>query len=124
MCPSLWPSVPFLELLPALTYEFLFCHFLATWTPNLTLSWALLVQRPAIHLLHPRAFGDLTILGSTGSPPDSARGPWALVLVQPQLSSVQGLPLNMFEPGPRGFQIWRNSAATDSVLERAYDTLL
>ena len=50
-------------------------------------------------------------------------GPWALVLLQPQCSSVTGLPLDLFVPGPRGCLVWRNALASDADLERALDKL-
>ena len=111
------------DLLPALSCPLLYCHFFKV-RSGYSLPWNVLVSRPAVYLLQAVPHVSLPITGCPGRLPDCAEGAWALVLLTPELGNVHGLPLHLCERGPTGFSVWRNSAVSDAMLERAFDVLL
>ena len=90
------------------------------------LAWSWLTAKPGLYVLDMSARmgteDSLTVLDCAGTLPDFTQ-PWALVRTNPQHSCLRGVPASVFRPGPRGFLVWRNSAASDGYLEAAYDRL-
>ena len=87
-----------------------------------TLPWSVLVLRPCITVVVVHEAAVLSVEDCSGSPPGFAP-PWAVVLRQPQEGDISGLPLSQFQSGPCGCSVWRNSTATDAVLEAAINSL-
>ena len=76
------------------------------------LEWAMLSARPGIYIVD---MGRLSVQGCDSQLPQVAGG-WALVLLQPLRTSVTGVPLSQFAPGPGGHLVWRNSLVSDADL--------
>ena len=112
------------DLLPALSCGLLCCRFQEVRRSSFSLHWSTLSSRPGIYLLEPRPYSTLYVTHCPGSLPCWPGRCWALVLVQPELGSVQGLPLNLFERGPRGLLVWRTPGLAHCLLEKAYAMLL
>ena len=115
------------QQLPELTCEALCCRFLCnsedTEEDHHQVPWSLLTMRPGVYALELLPGETLTVSGCTNTLPFHTSG-WALVLLQFCDSGiVQGLPVNLFMPGPRGHLVWRNSAVSDSDLQRAYELM-
>ena len=110
-------------LLHFLDCDFVLCAYTELVTPDPDdLPWARLSVRPGVYVL--AVINDLwlRIDGCTGQLP-VLDAPWALVLRQPQEGVFEGLPLELFSPGPHGYLVWRNSAVSDDMLREAYDRL-
>ena len=87
-----------------------------------TLHWSCLAARPGVAVFSAQGKAGLLITGYPGSLPAFA-APWALVLQDPSKATLTGVPLGLATPGPGGCLAWRNSAATDAVIARAFDQL-
>ena len=81
-------------------------------------AWSSLTAKPGVYVID--EWASLTVDSCTGSLPDFEQ-PWALVLQC--LDRVNGLPVDLFHPGPRSPLVWRNSAATDACLVKAFKQL-
>ena len=107
-------------LLPGLSCGHFFCRISAS--KCFAVDWSLVAWRPGVYILDDSP--KLRVHGLIGRLPPLLPEPWALVLKKSRGQPAEGVPAHLLEPGPRGHLVWRNSAATDAVLERAYDALL
>ena len=124
---------PVVQLLPGLRCDALYCHLCMprglrecdedNWST--TWSWQLLSKQPGIYVLGSSWESSVYIDGCSEDQqlPNFSQA-WAVVVARPIWLSVEGLPWGVLTRGPRGLRMWRNSAAPDSMIERACELLL
>ena len=116
------------QLLQAVQAEAVVCHRYIFCQQQEALSWSWLTLRPGIFVFWIQlpeevhsARPSLTVAGCSGSL-SAFEQPWALVLRQSQQGVVSGAQLDKIEPGLFESLVWRNSAASDEVLEAAIES--
>ena len=89
----------------------------------LPLEWSCLTAKLGVFVIELRKSATLAISGCQGTMPVFEKA-WALVLVSTQQdNSISGVPKHLFQPGPWGCLVWRNSSVTDACLIGAFTKL-
>ena len=105
-----------LRALLSVRAEELWCRLDVGLRAGVPVSWAVLAVRDGLFIVSGGRDSPLKVVGYTGDLPVFSQG-WALLLEQG--SRILGVPMHVFEPGPRASLVWRGQATADSTLEQA-----
>ena len=112
-------QLPFTEqLLQLVSCDTVLCWHSCCETGPPDVQWSWLAVKAGVFVLDLRDGVSLTITECRGALPRFAL-PWALVIAWPGQGTISGLPLHLFQSGPKGCLVWRNSAMTFATLEAA-----